>query len=74
MCGADFFSSFRGRGQNASSPFSWPNHTFSVSADPVQLKGDKDSRDFTKFWKVSPKNIRSEEEECEIRMPPQGIF
>lgn len=48
------------------------NDTSGVCAAPiitlllfVQLKGDKDTRDSLEFWKVFPKNIRSEQEEEE---------
>lgn len=65
------------------SSFSCLNDTFGKCAAPiitlllfVQLNGDKDTGDSLKFWKVFPKNIRSEQEEesGEIRMLPQGSF
>lgn len=64
------------------SPCSCLSDTSNVCAAPiitsllfVQLKGDKDSRELLEFWKVFPKNIRSQEEEdCELRMFPQGMF
>lgn len=53
------------------SPFTCLNDTVSECASPVftlllfvQLKGDKVSGDLLEFWKVCPKNIRSEEEEA----------